>query len=211
MLVVKAPTSIGPTSKSVIMVDNGNGTGAAQLQRIIAVVSGSGDPFSLGLGWAAGFTFSGRIIPVSTPCNGSQDDSSNIQSAIINAAARGGGVVQLPAGTCRLANTLTMHSRVVLRGAGKDVTTLEYQSNHPIYAEGSDLVGLQNFTLVNAGLVVDGLIWKQNTRSFFQNIRVQSGFSHQLYLTGNRNFLVTGSEFIQGGSVDEQNPYLFSY
>jgi hypothetical protein len=211
MLVVTAPESIRPTPKSVIMVNNGNGTGAVQLDRTITVVSGSGDPLNLGVGWAAGFTFSVRIIPVNTRCNGSQDDSLNIQNAINAAAPGGGGVVQLPAGTCLLANTLTLQSHVVLRGAGKDVTILKYQSNYPIYAEDSDLVGLQNFTLVNAGPAIEGLIWKQNTRSFFQNLKIESGFSHQLYLTGNQNFLVTGSDFIQGGSINQQNPYLFSY
>jgi len=210
MLVVTAPSSIGPASSAVIMVDNGNGTGAVQLDRNIQIVSGSGDPFNLGVGWGAGFTFSGNVIPVQTPCNGSQDDSANIQN-VINSVPSSGGVVQLPAGTCILANTLTMKSNVVLQGAGKDVTVLKYQSNYPIYAEGFDSVGLRNFTIVNIGSVVEGVIWKQNTRSFFQNIKIETGFSHQLYLTGNQNFVVTQTDLVQGGSVNQQNPYLFSY
>ena len=209
MLVVTAPGSISPTSSAVIMVDNGNGTGAAQLDRTITVVSGSGDPFDLGVGWAAGFTFSRRTITVNTPCNGSQDDSTNIQNAI-NSAANGGGVVQLPSGTCLLVNSLTMKSDVVLQGAGKDGTILKYESNYPIYSQGSDLVGLRNFTIVNGGSTLEGVLWKQNTRSFFQNIKIEMGVSHQLYLTGNQNFIVTQTDFIQGGSVGEQNPYLFS-
>ena len=209
MLDVTAPRSIGPSSNAVIMVANGNGTGPAELDRHIAVVPGSGDRFGLGIGWAAGFTFSGRTITVSTPCNGSQDDSGNIQNSI-NSAANGGGVVQLPSGTCLLGNSLTMKSNVVLQGAGKDSTILKYQSNYPIYSQGSDLVGLRNFTLVNGGTAIEGLIWKQNTRSFFQNIKIESGVSRQLYLTGNQNFIVTQTDFVQGGSVGGQNPYLFS-
>ena len=172
-----------------------------KLDRPIAVVPGSGDPFGLGVGWAAGFTFAGRAIAVSTPCNGMQDDSVNIQNAIISAATNGGGVVQLPSGTCLLVNSLSMRSNVVLQGAGKNSTILKYQSNYPIYSQGSDLVGLRNFTLVNGGTAVEGLIWKQNTRSFFQNIKIESGASRQLYLTGNQNFIVTQTDFVQGGSA----------
>jgi hypothetical protein len=210
MLDVTAPLSIAPTSAAVVMVDNGNGTGPVQVDRPIAVVLGSGDPFGLGVGWAAGFTFSGRAIAVSTPCNGIADDSVNIQNAIVSAATNGGGVVVLPSGTCLLVNSLSMRSNVVLQGAGKNNTILKYQSNYPIYSQGSDLVGLRNFTLVNGGAALEGLIWKQNTRSFFQNIKVESGVSRQLYLTGNQNFIVTQTDFVQGGSIGGQNPYLFS-
>ena len=209
MLLVTAPESISTTSNATIMVDNGVGIGAAQLDRTIAVVLGSGDPFSLGVGWGGEFTFYGQTVTVNTPCNGSQDDSVNIQNAI-NSVPGSGGIVVLPAGNCVLANTLTMKSSIVLQGAGKDVTVLSYKSNYPIYAENFNLVGLRNFTLVNANSTVEGLIWKNNTRSFFENIKVETGVSHQLYLTGNQNFIVIGSDFIQGESVGSQNPYLFT-
>jgi len=210
MLVVTAPSTLRPTSASVILVDNGNGSGPVQLDRQISVVTGSGDPLSLGVGWAAGFTFSGRILNAVTPCNGSTDDSVNIQNAI-NSVAGSGGIVQLPGGTCRLANSLTMRSNVVLQGAGIDVTTLRYESNYPIYSQGSDLVGLRDFTLVNAGTTQEGPIWKQNTRSFFQRIKIDMGTSRQLFFTSNQNFVVSNCVFIQRGSIGGQNPYLFSY
>ena len=210
MLVATAPTSISPTSSAVITVDNGNGTGPAQLDRPISVVSGSGDPFGLGVGWGGEFAFSSHTISVNTPCNGSQDDSSNIQNAINSASAQGGGVVILPAGNCMLANSLGMASNVVLQGAGKDVTFLYYYSNYPIWAQGLALVGLTDFTLVNANSTVEGLHWQFNTGSFFQNIKINTGLSHQLYLAGNVNMIVTQTDFIQGGSVGGQNPYLFT-
>lgn len=210
MLVATAPSTIRPTSASIISIDNGNGSGPGTLDRQISVVTGSGDPFSLGVGWAAGFTYSGRTINVMTPCNGSADDSGAIQNAI-NAAAGSGGIVQLPRGTCRLANSLTMHSNVVLQGAGIDVTTLRYESNYPIYSQGSDLTGLRDFTLVNAGTTQEGPIWKQNTRTFFQRIKIDMGSSRQLFFTGNQNFVVSNCVFIQRGSIGGQNPYLFSF
>ena len=109
-----------------------------------------------------------------------------------------------------LRNSLTLHSNVVLQGAGKDITFLKYQSNYPIFSQGSDLVGIRNFTLLNAGSTVEGLLWKQNTRSFFQNVKINQLVSRQLYLTNNTNFVVTQTDFVQTGSIGEQNPYLFS-
>jgi hypothetical protein len=209
MLVVSAPPTLSPTSRSLLMVDNGNGTGPAPLDRTISVVPGSGDPFSLGVGWGAGFTFANHVISVNTPCDGSHDDSLDIQKAIAVAAA-GGGVVRLPAGTCILASPLTLSSSVVLEGAGKDLTVVEYQVNYPIASQDHDLVGLRNFTLRNAGRAQQGLLWKQNTRSFLQGMKIDMGLSHQLFLTANQNFVVSQTDFIQRGSLGEQNPYLFS-
>jgi hypothetical protein len=209
MLVVTAPVSISPTSNAVITVDNGNETGPVQLDRTINVVSGSGDPFGLGVGWAAGFTFAGNVIPLSTPCDGTQDDSANIQSAI-NAVPSSGGVVQLPAGNCLLVKSLIMRSDVVLQGRGKNVTFLRYESNYPIWAMNLDLVGLRNLTLANTGSAVQGPWWTQNSRSFLQNVTINMGFTYQVYFTQNRNFIVTLTDFLQGGSLGETNPYLFS-
>lgn len=209
MLVANAPSSLAPTAASTIMVDNGNGTGPVRLDRPISVVTGSGDPFGLGVGWGAGFTFASQIRNVSTPCDGTSDDTANIQ-AVINSAAVGGGVVQLPAGTCRLTSSLAMKSKVVLRGAGKDATVLRYEGNYPITSTGSDLVGIADFTVVNSGSVVEGPRWQHNTRSFIVRVKVDMGVSGQLFLTGNTNMVVSQSDFIQRGSIGGQNPYLFT-
>ncbi len=208
-LVVTAPTSLGPTSVSVIMVDNGNGTGAAQLDRKITVVSGSGDPLALGVGWGAGFKFAGNVIKVNTPCNGTQDDTSAIQAAI-SSASGSGGVVQLPAGTCRLTNTLTMKSNVVLQGAGKDITILKYGANYPIFAQNCDLVGIRDLSIVNSGAATQGPLWEQNTRSFIQRVKIDMGVSQQLFFTNNINLVVSQTDFIQRGTIGARGPYVFN-
>jgi Pectate lyase superfamily protein len=200
---------LSPTSASVIMVDNGNGTGPAQLDRQITVVSGSGDPLALGVGWGAGFKFAGNVIKVNTPCNGTQDDTDAIQAGISSASASG-GVVQLPAGTCRVTKTLTMESNVVLQGAGKGVTILSYETNYPIFARGCDLVGIEDFTIVNSGAATQGLLWEQNTRSFIQRVTINMGVTQQLFFTDNINMVVSQTDFIQGGSIGGQGPYLFN-
>lgn len=209
MLVVTAPGSLSPTSASVIKVDNGNGTGPMTLDRQISVVSGTGDPYGLGVGWGAGFTFASQIIKVSTPCNGTQDDTAKIQAAINSAASLGGNVL-LPGGTCRLTSTLNMKSNVVLQGAGLDVTILKYEGNYPISAKGADLIGLADLTILNSGSVVEGPIWQNNTRSFLLRVKIDMGVSHQLFFTGNTNLVVSQCNFIQRGSLDSQNPYLFN-
>jgi hypothetical protein len=209
LLVVTAPAQLTQSASATVLVDNGNGTGSARLDRPVSVVAGTGDAFSLGVGWGAGFDFASRVIQVSTPCNGASDDSGNIQNAINNAAGAG-GVVQLPSGTCVLNNGLGLRSRVVLKGAGKDATVLRYNSNYPVSALDLDLVGLQDLSLVNSGPVQEGTIWKHNTRSFFLRVRIDQGVSRQMYFTDNVNFVVTQTDFIQRGSIGGQNPYLFS-
>ena len=209
MLVATAPASLSPTSASVIKVDNGNGTGPVALDREVSVVAGSGDPYGLGVGWGAGFTFASQITKVSTPCDGKQDDTANIQAAI-NSASSLGATVQLPGGTCRVTSSLMMKSNVVLQGAGKDVTVLKYEGNYPISSKGADLVGLADLTILNSGSIVEGPIWQNNTRSFFLRIKIDMGVSHQLFFTGNTNFVVSQCDFIQRGSVGGQNPYLFN-
>lgn len=209
LLSVSAPASLAPSPAAVIMVDNGNGTGPTRLDRTIQVVLGSGDPLELGVGWASAFSFARHRLPVKTACDGVQDDSANIQRAI-DAVAHEGGMVTLPAGKCRLASSLTLRSMVVIQGAGKDRTILDYESNYPVSALGLDRVGLRNLTIVNSRKAAEGIIWKQNNRSFLDNIKVDSGVSRQLYLTDNKNFLVKHVDLVQRGSINQQNPYLFN-
>ena len=209
ILVATAPASLSPTSASVIMVDNGNGTGATQLDRKITVVSGSGDPLSLGVGWGAGFKFAGNVIKVNTPCNGTQDDTSAILAAI-SSVSGSGGVVQLPAGTCRVTNTLTMKSNVVLQGAGKDVTILKYSANYPIFAQNCDLLGIEDLSIVNSGAAAQGPLWERNTRSFIQRVKIDMGVSEQLFFTNNVNLVVSQTDFIQRGTIGARGPYLFN-
>ena len=219
MLSLTAPAALKTTAAAVVMADNGNGSGAARLDRPLSVVAGGGaDPFGLGVGWANGFAASaGNSIDAARDprlaqkavCNGSRDDTAALQAAIELAAANGGGVVQVPAGRCRLASGLSLRSKVVVQGAGKGATELVYESNYPVWAMSVDLTGLRNLTLTNAGGATEGMLLKQNTRLFLQNVRVNLGTSRQMYLTGNRQFAVLNSEIVQAGSISHQGPYVF--
>ena len=220
MLTAVAPTSLKVTKAAAVLVDNGNGSGAAALDRTIEVAAdGAGDPFGLGVGWGAAFSaVSNRTIDAATDarlaskvvCNGSANDSPAIQAAIELAAATGGGVVRLPAGNCRLGAGLALRSRVVVQGAGKAATELVYAANYPVLGVNLDLAGIANLTLTNAGGAGEGPLLKDSTRVFIKNLRVRLMTSRQMYLTGNRQFVVANSDFEQGGSISHQGPYTFA-
>ena len=220
MLVANAPTALQPTSATVIAVDNGNGTGPTPLDRTIAVVNaGSGDPLNLGVGWAAAFsTLTGRTIATATDsrlsskavCNGSQDDTQAIQSAVDLAASIGGAVVTIPAGTCRLAGGIALRSNVVLQGAGKTSTTLAYESNYPIFAVGIDLAGVRNLSLVHNSAAEEAPLLKNSTRVFLQNVGINLGTSRQMFLDGNRDFVFINSDIVQVASISSQGPFLLN-
>jgi len=73
-------------------------------------------------------------------CDGAQDDTAAIQAAIESAALTGGNVV-LPTGVCSIAGTLSVRSRVFLRGQGRGASTLHrasgsYPSDHAMLVFG---------------------------------------------------------------------------
>lgn len=209
MLVATVPQGVGPLRSADIAVDNGNGTGASHLPISVSIEKGSGDPLSLDVGWAAGFDFVKLVIPVETFCDGVTDVTEQIKTAVRKAVSAGGGVVLLPEGTCRLGGTVDLASKVVLRGAGQDRTVIVYGANYPIYAEGFDLVGLQDLQLRNAGAVQEGMVWRNNTRSVIQRVTLNMQKSRQWFLTSNRDFVFDSNTIVQTDSFNEQNPYRF--
>ncbi|MDB5820182.1 MAG: hypothetical protein JWQ11_3822 [Rhizobacter sp.] len=217
MLVATVPSTLTASRAAVITVDNGNGTGAGTLDRTVTVARAAGtDPFGLGVSWAAGFApIAAHVVDAATDsrlskkavCDGANDDNAAIQAAIELAAADGGGLVQLPAGTCRLSDWLQLRSRVVLQGAGKASTTLRYPVNYPLFGVKLDLTGVRNLTLVNTGTATEGPLIKDSTHVVLQNVAFDIGNSRQMYFTGNRHFAVLGSDLIQASGIGGQGPY----
>ena len=216
-LVATAPLALQASRNAVIAVDNGNGSAPGVLDRTIEVKASEGaDPFSLGVGWASAFAeLAGRGVDAGTDprlrgrarCRGTGDDGPAIQDAIDLAAAEGGGIVRLPAGRCQLNTSVTLRSRVILEGAGKASTELIYHADYPIAGSRLDLAGLREFTLTSAGAAQEGLLLKDSTRVFIQNVRVRLASSRQMYLSGNRQVVIRGCDFDQGGSISLQGPY----
>ncbi len=220
MLVVLAPRDLAATSNAIITVDNGNGTGPFLLDRQIQVATVfKGDPFKLGVGWAAGFSGISSIVfdavkdarlTKKVTCNGAVDDTPAIQSAVDFIAASGGGVLQLPSGTCRLAGSISLRSKVVLQGVSKDRTLIKYESNYPILGRGVDLSGVRELSLINTKGQIESPLMQQSTRVFFQNVRFALNGGTQMFLNNNRNFVVSGSEFIQPKNPRDNGPYVVS-
>lgn len=212
MLVAVAPAGVRNIPGVAITVDNGNGSGPADLRRpvdLVGAVRGD-DPFQTGVGWTSLLPPPGfQVVQAAVAADGRKDDSGAIQEAINRIS--GLGTVQLPEGTCRITRSIALKSDVLLQGAGKDKTILRYEkSNYPIWATGMDSIGLRNLTLSNGGTDVEGPLLKGNTRVLLQNVRFDLGVSQQIYLSENTNIVVTGCDFIQGGSLRGQGPYQFS-
>ncbi|MEK8033024.1 glycosyl hydrolase family 28-related protein [Ideonella sp. DXS29W] len=220
MLVVRAPDGLRATDSARLLIDNGNGTGAARLDRPVRVVrSGHGDPFGLGVGWAAAFSHLTRTVvdaatdtrlPVRVACDGQVDDAAAIQAAVDLAATLGGGVVQLPAGTCRLAGGFGLRSRVVVQGRSMAQTVLRYESDYPFWGTQLDLTGVRRLTLRQAGSASQAASLVQSSRVVVQQVRFELTRSRQLFFTDNRQAAFVGNQFIQTGSVDEQGAFVMN-
>jgi hypothetical protein len=207
MLTVTAPTGITASSSAVITVDNGNGTGASTLDRTTEIATGSSaDPFSLGVGWASAFTsIASKVVAANSDaklskkvvCNGTTDDTAAIQAAVVYVNSVGGGIVQLPAGTCIVNGSVQLLSKVVLQGASKTGTIISYSKVRPVWGKGLDLAGIRNMSFVNNTPNIESPQLVNGTRSFVQNVSFQLNGGNQMFLSGNKNFVVTNSDFIQ--------------
>jgi hypothetical protein len=146
---LKAPAQLEPGISYQLYVSNGNGGsyGETLFEETIRVRAAQADPFSLGVPWGADFDFASKVCNVQTDPrlsvrakgDGIANDRQAIQEAIDQAAAAGGGVVYLPAGTYKLVYDkgcgITMRSRVVIKGDGKDKTLLTYGYGTPFSTE----------------------------------------------------------------------------
>lgn len=148
-LQVQAPASLQPGVRYQLRVSNGVGGewGEAFQEDSILVRPTAGIPFGLEAAWCAAFDFTKNVynvrtdrrLPQHATGDGRTNDRAAIQEAIDKAAADGGGIVFLPAGTYKLDYRsgcgLTMRSRVVLQGEGRDKTTICYGYGQPFSTE----------------------------------------------------------------------------
>lgn len=220
MLLATAPAQLGNQSQVAISVDNGNGTGPGILQRQISSVAGNGkDAFDLGVGWADAFTaIAGQTLLANKDarlahplkCNGLDDDTTALQEAINLAHATGGATVVMPAGTCRLTSSVTLKSNVVLQGSGKTRTLLVSEANYPLWGRRIHLAGLRDFTLRNGSGGVESALLEDSERVFFQNVVFDLQGGIQMFLTGNRNFVIGHCEFQQPKNLQDNGPFVLS-
>lgn len=83
-------------------------------------------------------------------CNGSTDDTTNMQAAIDAVNTASGGILNISAGTCILTQ-IALKSNVILSGSGKGATTLKFKNSSTgvfIFAANTrSKYGVQNLTV----------------------------------------------------------------
>ncbi|WP_162268259.1 PA14 domain-containing protein [Hymenobacter sp. PAMC 26628] len=219
-----APNSLQSGTTYQVMVSNGYG-GETAVDQPIKAVDGGTDYFNLGVGWAGKINFYANVYNVQTDGrlgkkakgNGGANDQPAIQAAMDQAAADGGGVVYLPAGTYKLAHDggagLLMRNRVVLRGAGKDQTVIKfgYGNVSPdrwgVIWDGTQQGGLADLTIIN---VNDSGQYIQNmtgsgTEVFMQRVRFDLNTGDWLWLGNSNKLVIANSDITQG--VDDKAGY----
>jgi hypothetical protein len=214
MLVGTVPSGVSEGA-AIVTVDNANGSGPIRMLQPVSVIAGSSsDPFDLGVGWASGFThIAGVTIDPTTDKHVSPhmvaddvtDNTDALQAAINYANSIGGGTITIPAGTYLIANgSMQMKPNVVIKGAGKNATTLYYTDARPLYSQHNDLVGLADLSLTTI-TSQNAFYWNGNTRSFLKNIAVSFISSTQIFAQANVNFAIEGCNFSQSGlGIDGQ-------
>jgi len=219
MLTVTVPLGLQATAKAAITVDNGNGSGASLLPREIAIAEQPpGNPFNLPVAWASAFTPVAQVVvnaatdprlTAKALCNGTSNDAPAIQQALLLAQRLGGGVVQLPAGTCRISSSLQLFSKVVLQGGGKNQTFLHYDVDTPVYAANLDLSGIRQLSFINLGAASIAPSFRDSRRFFLQSVRFDLKTSRALFFHRMRNAAVLDSDFTHISGIGNHGPAHF--
>lgn len=187
VLRVTAPSGLSNGVEYEILINNGYGGNYGQtvMAKTLTATAGGVDHWGLGTTWAPSrLNFYNNIIDVgdygAVPNDGI-DDRAAIQAAINAAAAMvvggiQGAVVQFDAGTYEVnGGSISMKSRVVLQGAGRDQTKIESNSgggSSPMFSG----TGLFNLGVVDMAIEAtpNGTesTWKVGGEGhFFQNAR----------------------------------------
>ncbi|MDP4276204.1 MAG: glycosyl hydrolase family 28-related protein [Bacteroidota bacterium] len=138
----------------------------------------------------------------------------NIQNAVNQINAQGGGVVNLVAGTYTLTSTLLMKSNVALNGAGMTSTIIQIADTFNVIEDASE--GLKNVTIQNLKVVGKhstncyGILIQAGTtyHSHIQLINVEvTGAGMGAHFKRINGLTITRCNFHQNGSADQIGYY----
>ena len=116
----------------------------------------------------------GVFLPTSNPSASSATNNATLTATIAAAAASGGGAVQIPGNTYAF-TSISVPAKVLIRGSGRNVTTLQSQLASSVVTFSGDAAGLEGLTLDGANLVAGSIglnmIAKNETRLHDVNIK----------------------------------------
>lgn len=181
-----------PTGDYFVEVSNDGGLNWRRLSNgqkltILTAPTGTWDPLGLNVPWAKDFNWANEKNPTITNyggglANGSDtvDDTAAIQAAIDTAENQGGGVVYLPPGDYR-ATRINLGTNVVLKGAGKDSTTILYNGTG-----GSTFISTKGYYKLNGvnqysdrhGLANLGVKLASTDRNMRPDVMIKLGDTH---------------------------------
>ncbi|RCR68830.1 T9SS C-terminal target domain-containing protein [Larkinella punicea] len=227
-LSLKLPASLQAGVAYTVLVTNGLGGTAGETQmelRLMGIAPGQ-DYFQLGVGWAAKLDFYRNVynvktdtrLPLKAVGNGVANDQPALQQAINRVAADGGGIVYLPAGTYKLLTPnfeyLRMRNRVVIQGAGKGQTIIQFGYEPGVshlgvsWPEITRQAGLADLSLLNIDETGSGQLSSsrgQGTEIFLQRVRFDLNRSDWLWLANSDKLVIANTDLSQG--VDSQYDY----
>jgi hypothetical protein len=218
LLVVNAPAELGGSLSTQVSVDNGNGSGAAVLDRVIAVNHiPAADPFGLGVGWTAIFApmmqqvldptadandfrmlVDARLNTRFVHCQGDSgyDDLPAIQFGLIYLSGTGGGVLQLPPGICHISGAIQLLGNTILQGSADPTnpTIIQYDSN-AAYASANN-IAVRNISFQPGPNATWPFYITGYKRIVIQNVKVlaqrTAGYQN---IYNNTNVVISGSSF----------------
>lgn len=131
-------------------------------QFIAPVVDGS-PPATQGIANLDGFVDrSFDVRAYGARCDGTTDDTSALNAAILAASNAGGGVVQLPAGSVYITGNVDARNRVTLAGSGMERTTVTLANGARLYRTGVQSRGTYAYLGVRDLTVVGPWLAQQN-------------------------------------------------
>jgi len=127
----------------------------------------------------------GVFLSTSTPGASASTNNTTLAAAIGAAAAMGGGIVRVPPGVFAF-TSMSIPARTLVKGGGRDVTTLQSQLADKVVTYSGDAAGLSDIT-------IDGVILGANSIGVFSKAKNETRFNDVCLKRFETNLSVQGA------------------